>query len=594
MINWRAISAVLLLAGSLRAGAVQLEFTASVDRTRAGQADPVLFTLTITSDENLPHVPAPQLDLREFYAEGPSISTRMEMVNFRTTFTRQLQYSLIARRTGRLTIGPARLEIGGQAYQTKAIQLDIVPGSLRQAAGGQEKADLKAELFVRTQADQEMIYVGQQLVLDYELCYRFALNSVGFKELPDYSGFWAKELFVAQQLHPQRETIGGEAFNVAPLRRVVLFPTSAGTHQIDPLAISCKLPQRGRSSVWDFLDDPFFGGGRGQHAVVSSQALRIEVMPLPAGKPPEFTGAVGRFSLQARAQPLELAAGDPVTLKVEISGQGNIDAVKPPALEGLDGFTVYDPKVEEEEKVEDGRYGGSRRFEYLLIPQRGGPQEIPPVRFAYFDPKQAEYRILQSAPIRLVVRGGAAEAGAAAVVAPKQIAQVGQDIRHIKPDVQEFAEQTQLHQSGVFWALQGLLPLAFAGLLFYQRHQQRLAGDVAYARRRRARGEAGRRLRRAAQLLAQGDSAAFHGEIHRAVLTFLADHLNRSAAGLTSQSRTQSLAERGVDEPLIRTVEELLAQCDFARFAPVAPGREEMAQVQAQAEEIIAALEKLI
>ncbi|MBI2502437.1 MAG: protein BatD [Candidatus Latescibacteria bacterium] len=585
----------LALAVALQAEAAQVRFEAIVDRTRASQADPIILTLSIISDENLPNVPAPEIDLQDFYVDGPAISTRVEMVNFRTTFTRELSYSLNARRTGKLRLGPATLELGGQTYRTKAIDLEIVPGSARPPAGtgkGAGQDELKDNLLVRVRADRTKVYVGQQVVLEYQLCYRFPLSNVGFKELPDYAGFWAEELFVAQQLKPRVETIGGTEFQVAPLRLMAIFPTSDGIHQVAPMAISCKLPARGRSSVWDFLDDPF--GGRGQTAVVACDPLRIEVLPLPQnGRPPQFSGAVGRYTLQAKAQPLSVAAGDPVTLKVEISGQGNINAIEPPSLAGLAGFTVYDPKAESQEKVEEGGYGGMRRFEYILIPQRGGSQEIPPISFAYFDPIQGQYRTLQSAPIRLEVRGGIApELAAGPGGVPREIAQVGQDIRHIKPDLQEFSEPIQLYRSAFFWGIQGLLPLAGLGWGLYQRRRQRLEGDVALARRRRARGEAGRRLRLADQLLEQGDSPAFHAEIQRALLAFLADRLEGPATGLTSQARAQLLAAKGVEGELVRAVEEVLARCDFARFAPGTQSREEMAQVQERAAELIAALEQ--
>jgi hypothetical protein len=586
----------LVLALALKVEAAQVRFEASVDRTRSGQADPILFTLSIISDENLSHVPAPQLDLRDFYVEGPSISTRVEMVNFRTTFTRELSYVLTARRTGKLRLGPASIELDGQTYQTRAIDLEISAGSARQGAGRGGRSGpegLEDNLFVRVKADRQKVYVGQQVVLEYQLCYRFPITGVGFKELPDYAGFWAKELFVAQQLKPQVETIGGVEFQAAPLRLMAIFPTSDGMHQIAPLAITCKLiQQRSRTSVWDFLDDPF--GGRGQTLTVACDPLRIEALPLPqADRPAQFGGAVGRYTLQAKAQPLSVAAGDPVTLKVEISGSGNINAIEAPPLGSLSGFTVYEPKSESEEKVEEGGFGGTRRFEYILIPQRGGAQEIPPVSFAFFDPGQGQYRTLHSSPIRLEVQGGVApDLATGPGGTAGQFALVGQDIRHIKPDLQAFSEPLQLHRSPVFWGFQALLPLTGLGFLLYQRRKQRLDGDPTLVRRRRARGEAGSRLRLAAQLLEQGDSPAFHAEIQRALLALLTDRIERSAVGLTSQARAQLLAEKGVGEPLARAAEELLAACDFARFAPGAQSRAEMAQVQARAAELIAALEQ--
>jgi hypothetical protein len=169
---------------------------------------------------------------------------------------------------------------------------------------------------------------------------------------------------------------------------------------------------------------------------------------------------------------------------------------------------------------------------------------------------------------------------------------MGEDIRYIKPDAQTLGVDVDLYRNRLFWTLQGLVPLAFVGLLLYQRHQQRLEGDVAYARRRRALGAADRRLKRADRLLKEEQWGDFHAEIQRAVLSFLADRMNLAAAGLTQERCARMLAERGVDAELVDAVRDLLVQCDFARFAPAAPARREGEQVRARAGQIIASLEK--
>jgi hypothetical protein len=138
------------------------------------------------------------------------------------------------------------------------------------------------------------------------------------------------------------------------------------------------------------------------------------------------------------------------------------------------------------------------------------------------------------------------------------------------------------------------LPLAFIALLFYQRHQQRLEGDMAYARRRRARGEAGKRLKRAGELLQAGEATPFYGEIHAAVLTFLADHLNLSAAGLTGEACGEELRKRQVDERSIKALQAWLTRCDYARFAPGNSSRADMEKIRLQAEQLIGDLEKKI
>ena len=589
-------------AGLLGAPAFAIEFTAGVDRNRAGEADPIRLVLSIAADENIPEIPVPELVLDEFHVEGPSLSTRVEMVNFRTTFKRELTYTLYGRRPGNFVIGPARIELGGRIYETEPLEVEIVPGSLRQAPlSGQGEpaapASIADNLFLRVRSDRGRAYVGQQVTLDYDLCYHFKLRNVGFKQLPTFAGFWVKELFAAQTLEGRRETIRGSQFDVAPLRRVALFPTRAGTHQVEAMVLSCEIHRRRRQrSVFDSfgLFDGF--GQPTQSVTVRSEAVEIEALPLPLnGRPPDFSGAVGRFALDVEAMPTAVPVGDPVTLRVEVSGRGNVNALNFEALEGLPGFEVYEPRVETTESAERGVYGGSRTFEYILIPERGGQLEIPALRLSYFDPHSASYQVAQSTPIQIASHGGeTALEGSDYGLSRKTIEEVGRDIRHIKPDLEELEDVEFLYQKKSVWILPALLPLAFAGLLIHQRHQQRLEGDLAYARRRRARGEADKRLRRARQLLGEDRGIEFYAEIQRALLSFLADHLNLAAAGLTRETWAASLEDRGVGETEISEVGEFLDRCDFVRFAPTAPERPEMEKAQQEAAHLIASLGRRI
>ena len=592
-----AFAAVLL-----GAPAAAIEFSAEVDRSRAGQADPIRLVLSIAAEENIPRMPAPELVLDDFHVEGPSIGTRVEMVNFRTTFTRELTYTLYGRRTGHFVIGPARIELQGKIYETEALKVEIVPGSLLQAPlSGQgepgEPASIADNLFLRVRSDRRRAYVGQQVTLDYDLCYRFKLHNVGFKQLPSFAGFWVKELFAAQTLESRRETIRAAQFNVAPLRRVALFPTGAGVQQVEPLVLSCEIPRRRRQrSVFDSFGLLEGFGPSTRSVTVRSEAVEIEVSPLPRnGRPPDFSGAVGRFALQVQARPAAVPVGDPVTLRVEVRGEGNINALKLEALKTLAGFEVYEPRVETSEKVERGVYGGSRTFEYILIPKRGGQLEIPALRFVYFDPHGASYQVARSSPVLIASQGGdTTQVSGGYGLSRKTIQEVGQDIRHIKPDLDDLDEVEFLYRKASFWIFPALLPLAFVGLLIHQRHQQRLEGDVAYARRRRARGEADKRLRRARQLLEKDRGSEFYAEVQRALLSFLADHLNLAAAGLTRETWAASLRARGVEETEIEAIGDFLARCDFVRFAPTAPERPDMERAQQEAAQLIASLERRV
>jgi len=592
----RIITALFLFVSSLEA--VQVEFEASVDRTRVAQSEALLLTLRIVSDENLQHMPAPTLALGDFHVEGPSVSSRIEMVNFTTSYTRELTYRLYAKRQGRIRIGSASIEIDGKTYRTRPIDIEVLRAGQRSGRARGGEFNVEDHLYVRARSDLQRVYVGQQVTVDFDLFYRFQLHNVGFKEIPSFAGFWIEELFVAQQLQASREVINGITFNVAPLRRVALFPTKSGAHVVESMAVSCEIPARRsqRRSMLDdfFASDPFFG--RTQSALLQSEPIEIQVLPLPeAGQPKAFSGAVGEFKLEARAQPTHVKAGDPVTLRVEISGVGNLSAVGTPLIEVGEGIKMYDPTLEEEEKIVNDQYGGRRTYEYILIPETGGILEIPPVQFAYFNPVAEEYVTLQSAPIFVHSAGEvAAEESGGYGLSRKDIEAVGSDIRYIKPDVETLGETFTLYGSGLFWSVQASVPFALLGLILLQRHRDRLRGDIAYARRRRARGEAGKRLERASHLLEEGEAGAFYGEIHRAVLAFLADHLNITAASLSPDACEHSLREKGLEEETIQSLREWLIRCDYARFAQGVGERSDMDKIRQEAEDLITLLEKKI
>ena len=568
---WLAWLGLLLLA---QAALAEVEFTAAVDRKRTSTTQPIRLTLAISSTENLAHVPAPQIDLRAFDVHGPSVSQAVNYVNGHTTHTRELTYTLYARKAGRLTIGSATLQLQGEQLATRPITIEVTAARQRPRAGQDPQASggLEDNLFIRAAADRQRAYVGQQVTVTYDLCYRYQLREVGFSEIPSFSGFWVKDLHVAQTLDPQREVIDGLAFNVSTLRQAALFPTRSGAHRIEPLAISCSIPRAGRrrNSLFDSIFDDF---GRSQTLLVRSEAVEVEALPLPKqGQPEDFGGAVGRFAISATAQPRQLPVGDPVTLRVRVEGEGNFQTVGLAPVGDLDGFKVYDPKQVDEERVAGDAFGGSRTFEYILIPERGGRLRIPAVAFSYFDPEEASYRTVTSADIFIDSQGGVAdgeeEGRAPFALTRTEIAQVGSDIRYIKPDVSEVKGGGPLHASRWYWVLQAFIPLAYLGLWAAHRHRIRLQDDTAYARRRRARPQAMRRLKEAEGHLEDGKAVAFHDGIDQMLRAFLADHANVSEAGLTKDD-CAALARQtsSADEDTVRLLVSVLERCEYARYA---------------------------
>ena len=590
------------------ADAQDVTMRASVDRTRVEVGDLIRFTVEVEAAQmgsvSAPRVPTP--DGLQLTGSTSSTSMSVNIVNGAMTTKRTTTYvfSFRAQRTGTYILGPAQLIHEGKTIRSDQVRVEVVKRSGRpqtrpapstgRSMGQSEIQEIEQNLFLQAIPEKRVVYVGEQVGVTYKLFTRYDLRNVQYGQVPTFTGFWAETVFDAQRLNMQREVVDGRAFNTALLKRLALFPTTAGKHTLEQLEVNCEIVsgRRRTHSLFDF--DPFDTFGT-QQVTVRSGDIEIEVKPLPAGAPKGFGGAVGQFEMRAEAIPDKVKAGDPVAVKVVVQGAGNLHAIDEPVRPARSGFKFYDPKTNLETQKRGTRISGQKTFEYVAIPHKTGQVILPPFTLAYFNPVQERYKTVQTKPITLQVTPGEQMPQPVDGLSGEEVRALGSDIRYIKPDRMHLADQgLLLYQRSGFWLLQLVPVLGVAGAYAYRRHRVRLEGDVAYARRRRSRLEAQRRLGKAKGLMEAGDSAGFHGEVHRSLAQFFADRTNRAAAGLTADQIGAVLVERGVDAQVIADVQDVFGQCDQARFAPGQISAEQMQALFAQTEDLIGALERCI
>lgn len=589
------------------AHAEDVNLQASVDRTQVAVGQTLTLTVSISANGS---VPAPAVKAPSGFnivGSTSSSSTSISIVNGAMTSKQTISYiyTLQARQVGSFVIPPAQVTYKGKTYTSSPIRVQVVKGTGKrqtrptptpgQSISPQDLEQLEKNLFILAKPDRKQAYVGQQVEVTYTLYTRYNLQNVRYGHLPTFTGFWAETLFDARRLDLHRTVVDGRAFNAAVLKRVALFPTSAGEHKLEQLEVICDVPVRSQQqNPFDlngfFNFDPF---GQTRQVTVRSADLEIDALPLPAGAPSGFGGAVGQYRISAQAIPTTVQAGDPISLKVVVSGTGNLSSVPEPVRPRKTGMQFYDPQISLKKQNQGDLVGGRKTFDYVVIPQHAGKQEIPSFRLPYFDPEKKAYASVQTEPISLVVQPGAPVAQAPPPSGPSQseVRVVGKDIRYIKPDVSRLENQAGvLYQNWVFLALQTLPVLGFFGAFAYRRHRDRLAGDVAYARRKRARSEARRRLTEARRLMGANERGPFYDEINRALAQFLADRLNLPVAGMTGESAARALATRKVPQDVVSRVQAMFEKCDFARFAPAQVKDEDMGQVYERAEALIGEL----
>ena len=527
-------------------------------------------------DEDPPVLP----DLSAFAAYlGSGTSTSMQIVTGRTSMSLTFQHRFQATAEGTFEIGPVTVRAGGRDLRTEPLTIRIIDGpgpTTRSGPPGADGTVAPEDLFVTATASQPLVYVNEPVIVEYRIFTRVDVDGYNITRQPGTTGFWVEEL-ANPQARVEQVVRDGLQYASAVVRRVALFPTSAGTKTLEPLTLETRVrvQRRSRSLFGDPFGDPFGRGLFGSRVpvVVGSNPVEIEVLPLPPGQPDSFTGLVGHLDVSAAIDRTSVEINDALTYRLEVSGTGNIRTLPEPELGFPPDVEVYPPDISERVTPTEDGVRGSKIFEYVIVPRAPGQVTIPAVTLAYFDVDAGTYAMAASDPITLTVAGDpvAAPAGPAGRLRTG-VDLERQDIRFIRIAMPGFRSVGgSLVRSVRFWAIALVPMIAVAGAVAVRRHQDRLTGDVAYARRRRAARLAKQRLARAESLRSPDRHRAFHAEVGRALQGFLGDKLNVAEAGLIRDAIRARLTSRGVAAEVMDAYLECLEDCDRQRFAPTEP-----------------------
>ena len=600
-------------------------FTARLGRNPVGVGESFPFEVTLSLDNGrMEGYRPPDFRGLRVVAEQPSESTQIQMGGggslMRKVYT--WHYQLMPAQKGKLTIGPASVRVDGHELRTDKVNLTVVeagqapqpqqrqrgprgfpgfpgfpdPGSLfpgldeePEAASPPPDPNRPAgqRNFLRVLPSKTRAFVGEQITLEWSLCLAERQNNYAPTKEPRTDGFWAEDIEVPQSqrgLSLSEQVLDGRVYLVAPLLRKALFGLKPGRFTVTSLEA-------------DISRTGFFGApGRSEH--LKADAVTLEIVPLPTGAPPGFDpSAVGRFTLAAEVDRDHVQVGDAITLRLRIDGQGNLRKIALPALPRLDGWKIYEPKVSVQLNHSD-EIGGTKIAEYLLLPEKPGETEIPPLALTYFDTQKTNYVTARTEPLRLVVTGQAlAQTTAAPVATPaaagsENLLAIGVRPLRNRPALRRDLGAA-LYRAPGFLGLVIAPPtlLAFVSLLGMAR--ARFGQESEGKRRRKLRRSASRRLRTAAALLHQGRLVPSLGEIERVLRELLIGKLGTAAAGMSREELRAALETAGARPALVVGTVAALDACDRARFAPGSITAEEASGAIDRAAEIIEDFEKL-
>jgi hypothetical protein len=605
MILKRIIFSLLFLASCASIIAQDVDFTISAPKVVAvGEQFRVVFKLNARPQELNPP------SFENFYIlAGPSTSTSssIQIINGQMTQMHEYTYTYIleATKEGQFTIDPAVALVSKKEYSTDALTIEVVKGTTGQSAHGRNtqpqgqqapaQTDSSAEdIFVDIEFDRQKAYRGQPILATIMIYTRQNISGFEDVKFPSFNGFWSQEVETPTNITFQRVNLDGKIYNMGVLKKYLLFPQRTGDIAIDPFEIVVLAQQRGGRPQSVF--DEFFGTFQTTRRRLTSKPKTLKIRDLPPNAPSTFTGAVGKFSIEAAFDKSELKTNEAINLKIRVLGSGNLRLIEAPKFTFPSSFEVFDPKTTDRINTTSQGATGSRTFEYVAIPRGPGEFNFGSFVFTYFDPLQERYVSIESKPLALSVEADGSEQAATPMVGfgREDIRFIGQDIRFIKTDGFKLTTNGFLIYATTRYYTYILILLLLSVFAFIWIKQRRsLMSNVALVKTRKANKMAKKRLKQAHSYLVHSNAEKFYEELLRALWGYVSDKLSIPVANLTSESVRQSLLNYNVSENEIDDFLSLISICEYNRFAPK-DQQSQMTEIYTEAINLITLLENFI
>lgn len=528
---------------------------------------------------------------------GPSRSSQLSIINGTKTSSITYTYILRAGKEGTYTIPPATIVAEGKSMESKSVTVKVLPpdedegqGSASSSGNGNRQQGSASsgtgaaasssqngqvsdkELFLVASTNKTKVYEQEAILLTYKVYTTVDLRELDGK-IPDLKGFHMQEVELPANKSFSLESYKGKNYKTVVWQQFVLFPQQTGILEIPPVEYEGTIYQQVRSA--DPLDF-FFNGGSSYVKVqktLRTPKLTIEVSPLPAGKPASYYGGVGEFSISSDISTQELKENEAVTVRLIISGTGNMKLLKTPEVLFPSDFEVYDPKVDNNFKLKTNGLSGNKAIEYLAIPRHAGDYEIPGVEFTYFDTKSKEYKTLTTPSYNLKVNRGSGSTTTVTTgyVNKEDLKLLGEDIRFIDLKDTNLKVKGEYFFGSLNYWLWYIVPTALllACIIIWRKKAVENA-NISKVKTKKANKVATKRLKEAKKLMTNNNESAFYDEVLRALWGYTGDKLNIPVAKLSKDNIAVELTNHGVDEKTIQEFTNLLGDCEFARYAPSA------------------------
>ena len=567
---------IALIAYSTQAFADKVSFTASApDAVVVGDQFRLSYTVTTQKVKDFRAPSIKGFDVLMGPSRSQQSSTQIVNGNVTSTSSITFTYILMANTAVEYTIGGSSIVAYGNQMVSNSVKIKVLPqdqnsnggqgGSSAHSSSGTSVSD--QDLFITATASKTNVFEQEAFVLTYKIYTRESNLQLNNAKLPDFKGFHSQEIEMTTNARWTPEHYRGRNYYTTVYRQFVLFPQQSGKLYIDPAQFQMTI---GKPVQSDDPFDAFFNGG--------SNVIEI------------------KKSISSSINSKELKTNDAITIKLVISGTGNLKLISNPEIKFPEDFEVYDPKVDNQVRLTREGLTGNRVIEYLAIPRHAGTYKIPGVSFSYFDIRSKSYKTLKTEEYVVNIEKGAGNADQviANFTNKEDLKVLGEDIRYIKQNEVTFQPKGSFFYGSMSYWLFYIIPaLAFIIFFIIYRKQAAENANAAKVRTKKANKVATKRMKLAGKLLSENKKDAFYDEVLKALWGYISDKLNIPVSRLSKDNIEEKLRNHGVSEELIKDFLNALNDCEFARFAP-GDENQAMDKVYSSSIEVISKMENSI
>ena len=552
---------LILLLLTTSAAFAQVKFEANVSKNTLGLNERVRIEFSMNEDGD--NFVPPNFEACGFrVVGGPSQSISQSWINGRSSFQKSYTYILLPLQKGNLVIRQAIIEIKGQLYKTLPIKINVT-NAVQQPNEPNEPATVKADdnLYLVADISNTNPYVNEPITVVYKLYFSYNIGITNWRELnkPKYNDFWSQNIDI-KQLVGEEAIFKGQKYRYVVLRKTVLYPQKSGSLEIEPLSldIDCQVP-RGRPNFWgqvQLVDDS---------KRVSAGSKVISVKPLPlAGKPDDFSGAVGKFNFKVSTSRTGLKYGESLDLDISVTGTGNLKLFSLPKPVVPSTLEIYDPLHAENVTTPLSGMTGSIVDKYTIIPQSKGNFPIKPLTFTYFDLTTESYKTITSPEIMLNVLDGPGISNSGNSKVPVTISKTFAFIKQ-KTNLTPI-KSNEFLGSGLYYSLLLLPFLGIPALILFRKRKEAEDADEIGNKKRKTNALAKKYLSEAKKQIQNKEP--FYIALEKAMHNFLKAKLSIETSEMSKDKITEILLTRDADAQTVKDFITLTESCELARYAP--------------------------